>query len=43
MYYAARFGQKLSPLKERLGTIAGSQDNKQECNVEDERSPTCEQ
>lgn len=43
MYYAARFGQKLSPLKERLGTIAGSSDSKQECNAEDERSPACEQ
>lgn len=43
MYYAIRLGQKMSPLKERLGTIAGKQDNKQECSVEDERSPACEQ
>jgi soluble lytic murein transglycosylase len=43
MYYAIRLGQKMSPLKERLGTIAGSQDNKQACSAEDERSPACEQ
>ncbi len=41
MYYAARFGQKILPLKDRLGTITGTSDSKQDCNAEDERSPGC--
>ncbi|MDP2783947.1 MAG: transglycosylase SLT domain-containing protein [Sulfurimicrobium sp.] len=40
-YYANRFGQRLTTLKQRLGTISG-RNGKTECQNRDERGPSCD-